>query len=495
MTQTPPQKEQEKKEDKKLFRQEAIDRLSSPEQLDQLVKVVDPKAWVPLVGLGILIFVGGLWGIFGRLPLNVAGQGVLVRPRRVVQLQVPGGGRVLTLEVQPGDPVEEGQIIGTIDQSSTEQQLRQEQDKLARLLAQTGESTTLDAQQVELQKAVIQQQRSALQANLATTQSLTPVLRDENLQSIRENRRSLDVRLEQTRELLPTLEERVESRRQLLAEQVITGDVLLQAEQDYFNSLAQVADLEAQRRQLDVQEAEAQRQYLQNLNTIQEIQAQLQDLASQEAKLNQQQLETGFDRENQVEQVRERIAQLQLELEDKGAITSPYTGRVLELSIVTGQVIEPGKQLASLEIEDENEELINLAYFPDRDGKQIEPGMSAQVTPSIVKRERYGGIVGEVESVSQFPLTTQEIAAAVGNSELAQNFTRSGPPVQVSIELETNETNASGYSWTSSQGPDEEITSGTTTTVQVRVGEIAPIAYIIPSSAHGQECIDDSDRP
>ena len=479
MTQQSPKKEQEKAK-KELFRKEAIDRLASPEQLDQLVKVVDPKAWVPLVGIGLLIVVGGLWSVLGRLPLNVTGQGVLVRPRRVVQLQVPGGGRVLTLDVQPGDPVEEGQLIGTIDQSATEQQLRQEREKLARLQAQADESTTLDARQVELQKAVIQQQRAALQANLETTESLTPVLRDESLQSIRENRRSLDVRLKQTQELLPTLQERVESRRRLLAEQVITGDVLLQAEQEYFNSLAQVADLEAQRRQLDVQEAEAQRQYLQNLNTIREIQAQLQDLASQEAKLSQQQLETGFNRGNQIEQVRERVAQLELELEDQGAITSPYTGRVLELAIVTGQVIEPGKQLASLEIEDEDEELINLAYFPDRDGKQIEPGMAAQITPSIVKRERYGGIVGEVESASQFPLTTQEITAAVGNAELAQNFTRNGPPVQISIQLEAEESNASGYAWTSSQGPDEAITSGTTTVVRVRVGEIAPIAYIIP---------------
>ncbi|MGD1931543.1 MAG: NHLP bacteriocin system secretion protein [Leptolyngbyaceae cyanobacterium] len=479
MTPKTPNQEQEKAK-KKIFRQEAIDRLASPEQLDQMVKVVDPKAWVPLVGLGLLILVGGLWSVFGRLPLNVTGQGVLVRPRRVVQLQVPGGGRVLSLEVQPGDPIEAGQVIGTIDQSSTEQQLGQEREKLARLQAQTDESTTLDARQVELQKAVIAQQRAALQANLETTQSLTPVLRDESLQSIRENRRSLDVRLQQTRELLPTLQERVESRRQLLAEQVITGDVLLQAEQEYFNSLAQVADLEAQRRQLDVQEAEAQRQYLQNLNTVREIQTQLQDLASQEAQLNQQQLETGFNRDNQIEQVREKIAQLELQLEDQGTITSPHTGRVLELAIVTGQVIEPGKQLASLEIADEAKELINLAYFPDRDGKQIDSGMTAQVTPSIVKRERYGGIVGEVESVSQFPLTTQEVAAAVGNAELAQNFTRNGPPVQVSIQLAADDRNGSGYAWTSSGGPREEITSGTTTQVQVRVGEIAPIAYIIP---------------
>jgi HlyD family secretion protein len=477
MTQSSKEKEKQKQE---LFRKEALDRLSSPEQLDQMVEVVNPKAWVPLVGIGLLIATGALWGVFGRLPLNVTGEGVLVRPRRVVQLQVPTGGRVVSLEVQAGDLVEAGQIIGRIDQSAIEQQLAQEREKLARLEFQTNETTSLDARQLELQLAVLRQQRVALEANLRATQELTPVLREESLQSIQESRRSLDLRIQQTRELLPRLEERLESRRQLVEKRAITADVLLQAEQEYFNSLALVADLEAQRRQLDVQEAESQRAYLQNLNTIREIQAQLQNLVSVEAQPNQQKLETGFNRENQIEQVRQNIAQLELQLQDQSTITSPHTGHILEMAVVSGQVIDPGKPLASLEIEDENEELLSLTYFLDQDGKQIEPGMMAQVTPSIVKRERYGGIVGEVSSVSQFPLTTQEITAMVGNSELAQNFTRNGPPLQVSIALETDESNASGYAWTSSQGPDEAITSGTTTTVQVRVGEIAPIAYIIP---------------
>lgn len=469
-----------KDKDKKLFRKEAIERLSSPEQLDQLVEVVDPKAWIPLAAIGLLLVTAALWGVFGRLPLNVSGQGVLVRPRRVVQLQVPGGGRVVSLNIQPGDTVQEGETIGFIDQSSTEQQLRQAREQLARLQEQTSESTTLDAQQVELQRAVIQQQREALLANLQATESLVPVLRDRGVRAIQENRRSLDVRLNQAQALLPTLEERVESRRRLLEQQVITGDVLLQAEQEYFNSISQVADLEAQRRQLDVQETDAQRQYLQNLNTVKEIQAQLRDLATQEARLNQQRLETGFNRSNQIQQVRERIAQLELQLQNQGTITSPYTGRVLELAIVPGQLIEPGRQLASLEIEDTSSQLLSVTYFPDRDGKQIEAGMEAQVTPSIVKRERYGGIVGEVVSVSPFPVTTQDIAAVVGNTELANNLSRNSAPVQVKIELQPNEENPSGYDWTSSNGPTQEISSGTTTIVQVRVGEIAPIAYIIP---------------
>ena len=39
-----------------LFRQESLERLSSPEQLDQMMRVVSPKAWLPLTTIGFLVF-------------------------------------------------------------------------------------------------------------------------------------------------------------------------------------------------------------------------------------------------------------------------------------------------------------------------------------------------------------------------------------------------------------------------------------------------------
>ncbi len=38
----------------------------------------------------------------------------------------------------------------------------------------------------------------------------------------------------------------------------------------------------------------------------------------------------------------------------------------------------------------------------------------------------------------------------------------------------------SGYQWSSSHGPDLQITTGTTTTARVTVGERAPITFILP---------------
>lgn len=61
-----------------LFRQESLERLSSPEQLDQLMQIVTPKSWVPLGTLGVLVLVGLVWSVVGRIPITVTGSGLLV---------------------------------------------------------------------------------------------------------------------------------------------------------------------------------------------------------------------------------------------------------------------------------------------------------------------------------------------------------------------------------------------------------------------------------
>jgi hypothetical protein len=63
-----------------IFRKESLERLSSPEQLDQLMQVVSPKSWLPLASLGLLVGLALLWSIFGRIPITAIGRGILVNP-------------------------------------------------------------------------------------------------------------------------------------------------------------------------------------------------------------------------------------------------------------------------------------------------------------------------------------------------------------------------------------------------------------------------------
>jgi hypothetical protein len=62
-----------------LFRQEALERLSSPERLDELMRVVNLKSWLPLGTIGALLGAGLIWSFVGRIPITTSGRGMLVQ--------------------------------------------------------------------------------------------------------------------------------------------------------------------------------------------------------------------------------------------------------------------------------------------------------------------------------------------------------------------------------------------------------------------------------
>jgi hypothetical protein len=96
---------------RQIFRKEALDRLSSPEQLDQLMQVTSPRGWIALAALGLLLLAGLLWGIFGTIPTTAEGEGLLLRGRGVRQVTAPRAGRVLDVPVKVGDLVPKGREL------------------------------------------------------------------------------------------------------------------------------------------------------------------------------------------------------------------------------------------------------------------------------------------------------------------------------------------------------------------------------------------------
>jgi HlyD family secretion protein len=465
---------------KHLFRQEALDRLSSPEDLDHLVRVVKPRSWLSLFAASLLITATGVWGVFGQIPLTVTGQAILMKPRQVVPFQAASTGRLVTLTIQPGDNVKPGEVIGIIDQSALQQQLQQAQTKLMELQSQSQVTSGLQQQLLNEEiESLRQQQQTLLQNIQRERESLN--LGQRTQEAIAAKRANLEAQKQQTNTLLEMLQERVDSRRELLEQQVISRDTLVQSQQDYFNAQSQLAQIEAQLRELDIQETTRQQDDLQRLNSISDIEASLKTLEAQATKLREQTVRQAIDRTNQIQELQRQIAQLQLQLANEGRIISQYQGQVLEVSIIPGQLVNPGDRLGTINVEDTNTELVGFVYFNNQDGKQIQPGMAVQVTPSFTKREQYGGIVGTVTTVSSFPVTPKDIATTVGNEDVATRLTNNGEAlIQVTAQLEEDPTTESGYHWSSSNGPSAKISSGTTASVQVRVGQQAPISYILP---------------
>ena len=352
----------------------------------------------------------------------------------------------------------------------------------------------------------------SIETRLISDRQVLPSFRRRSLVSIAQKRAGLNQNLARIRKILPDLQTQLAARRKLYDQRVVSADIMLAAQKDYLDSLTQISTLESQvkeieveeitaerqyrdgvnqsnelsnkRQEIQVQRTDIERQYSQSLNTLDELKTKLQDLNSQLAKLTQEELEVNFTSKNNIEDVNRKIAQLQREIQLKTQIVSDYDGKVIQLSVVPGQIVAAGTRLGSINAKGTEAKLMSAIYFADKDGQQVKPGMEVQITPSLVKRERFGGILGKVSEVTPFPVTGQDMSNIIGNQGLAETLAESltsggKAPVQVFAELETAKT-SSGYKWSSSGGPDLQLSSGTTVQVRVRVGEVVPISYLIP---------------
>lgn len=53
--------------DNELFRKKSIDKIKSPDNLDELIRVSNPGVWLLLVSVIVLLVGMCLWGIWGRI--------------------------------------------------------------------------------------------------------------------------------------------------------------------------------------------------------------------------------------------------------------------------------------------------------------------------------------------------------------------------------------------------------------------------------------------
>lgn len=103
-----------------IFRQAALERLSSPEQLDQLMHVTTPRSWLALLALLGLIITVVAWSFSDSIPTQVLGQGILLRGEQVLRVTAPIDGLVRSVVVRPGDKLEPGQAVAEIAGSDGE---------------------------------------------------------------------------------------------------------------------------------------------------------------------------------------------------------------------------------------------------------------------------------------------------------------------------------------------------------------------------------------
>nr|UXE45382.1 hypothetical protein Hi04_10k_c4711_00028 [uncultured bacterium] len=136
-----------------VFRKAAIERVSSPEQLDVLMQVTSPVGWLALATMAVVLLLAFAWSVFGSIPDLVEARGVLMRGERLFEVQASMAGTVQRLDVRPGAVLGADDVVAVIrrDQAGLEERRADE-------LALTRTESLLQAKEGEL--ATARQQRA-----------------------------------------------------------------------------------------------------------------------------------------------------------------------------------------------------------------------------------------------------------------------------------------------------------------------------------------------
>lgn len=407
-----------------VFRKISLDRLASPEQLDQLMQVTTPKGWVALLALSALLLTAVVWGCVGRIPETVHGQGMLVKSGGVLQVVPSAGGRVTDIAVSVGDLVTAGQIVARVAQPELADQLNQALAKLADLRAERASSLAFGRRDLALQNAALAQQRSAAEQSVAAAE---------------ESQR--------------WLEQKIVEQEKLAQQGLITKQTLL-ATREQFNAA--------------LQRASAGRSELAQIRVRMLALVNEHDGDRDEARLR-------------IEDAEHEVARLERELAERSEVTTPYTGRVLELMTEQGDMVASGEPILSLDLAGRSvKKLMAVLYVPSIEGKRVRPGMLVRIAPSTVKQEEYGMMLGRVTYVSDFPATTKGMSRVLKNDQLVSVLSGSGAPYEVHADLTVAPETVSRYKWSSSDGPPLTIQSGTLATASIEVRAERPIGMVIP---------------
>ena len=406
------------------FRKESLDKLATPEQLDQLMQVTTPRGWMALMAFGGLLLAVLMWGIFGKIPSRVSGQGILIKSGGVFEIESLSDGQIIDMMVDIGDRVTKGQAVVTIARPDLKEELDNAREALA-------DQTKSHERLVEAANANIELKRQ-FTFNKQTTLSNALQFAEGHLK---------------------WLNQKVTNQLGLVEQGLITR-------QEVTDTRIQIGQVESE---------------------IGDCMDQMEQLSIELYEFEDQKERDVLESSHALATEQRNVETMESDYKTKTTVLSPYTGRILEISADAGRAVNRGDCLMSLELDDEtNSTLMIVAYVAARDGKKVQKGMKAKISPSTVKQEEYGFLLGTMTSVSEFPSTTEGMMQTLQNENLVESFSMGEAMIQMFASLTPDPKTVSGYKWSSPKGPPLKLQSGTICTISITVSEQRPIALVIP---------------
>ncbi|MFC9239861.1 HlyD family efflux transporter periplasmic adaptor subunit [Streptomyces decoyicus] len=156
-------------------------------------------------------------------------------------------------------------------------------------------------------------------------------------------------------------------------------------------------------------------------------------------------------------------------------------GRLTTMVATIGSVVTTGADVASVErVAHAGDPLTATLYVPAESGATVPVGATVDLTVQSVPSQQYGVLRGRVKAVGRTAQTRQRIGAYLGNSQLGEQFSQHGQPLAVLVQLDPAPHSASGYSWSTSDGPPYAVDSMTPASGAVHLAAQHPIDWLLP---------------
>lgn len=404
-----------------IFRKKALEQISRPVAIDDVLQVLSPKNWIFLLLVFLLTLVFVAWLFKGQLFIAVEGRGILMSSDGdIITVQAPSQtGTIDIIYVKSGEKVKKGSKLFNI-----------KNDIAIQLKSAKKYLETLKKEQVNL--------------SLKAQEIIGNLEKNQNEQISKTNQ-SKQAALEKLKQL-KVLQDLKES---ALKKGIIDLPNVTVTRIEYYNLLQEIGAHEA------------------NLISMKATMIDLREKwREKERDFSLVVLKQTFE-----------VEQLQQQLDESSIIKSPINGTVTEVRAMPGDRTRPGDIILS--IIPNNNQLYALLLVQAKRGKLIKPGMDTLINPDIFNKLEYGSIKGKVVSVSYLPISADFLVSLLKNKELVASFVGDGPLLALKITLNKDSKTKSGYEWTSQKGPDFQLTQGTLIGGNVTIESKHPIDFLI----------------
>lgn len=442
----------------KIFNKSSLEKLSSPDQLDKLVKITPLPLWAFIASGVLIVIVALIWSITGSISVTENATGVYLPQSKSYAMTSAQAGIIEKVYVENGDMIEEGDAIFSIDMESAKRSLSDLQERKTILESITMNSTddVTNEDTADLISIKIQMNNSGVEVKQASS---AVDIYEKKLTKVENKLSSAETTMSQKQENYDKVYEKYTKGEATQADVTKAQRALTEAQNNYSTLFSEKKTLEQQ-----ITSAKAQK----NSASIGE---------SGQKKSLAQQFEATKD--GKLTAINKAIEDQEQVIKD-GKIRTTIGGRVINLNVAPGSAIGQGAEYMTVRDADDEGDNIIQCYIPVQTGKSVKPGMKVVVYPTNVNRQEYGHMEATVLSVDDYVATQLELKQALGSDILANAFMQQGAFIGIKCELKKDESTASGYYWSSRKGAELTLTEGTLVSADVVVEENHPISMLIP---------------